>query len=255
MATPGDASQLSERDRAVVELIAKFRQMTTGQIRDSLFVELASPTPLYRTLGRLLDQKHLSRLKRLVGGDEGGSGQYVYQLGRVGWRLVGKPGDYWAPRAVNLHTLAVADCYVQLRRVERCAALEVIHFITEPECHRAVGNFLLTPDAYVELGNRADRVKYSYFLEVDRGTEHVNTIQEKCSRYGQAYRLWQDDYFPIVMFIVPDRRRAQAIERVVAREPSHTRALFRWSDLSDLAKDHRNFRRHENMTGHPEDWP
>jgi hypothetical protein len=52
-----NAGVLPDRDRAVVELVAKFRQLTGGHIRDSLFADLASPTPLDRTLKRLVEQK------------------------------------------------------------------------------------------------------------------------------------------------------------------------------------------------------
>jgi hypothetical protein len=232
MAALAPTPELPARDRQVVELVGKFRQMTTGQIRDSLFADLASPTPLDRTLKRLLEQKHLTRLRRLVGGDQGGSGQFVYQLGRAGWRLLGKPGDYWAPRAVNLHTLAIADCYVTLLRGE----LEVIQFTTEPECHRVVGDVLLTPDAYVELGNRAERVKYSYFVEVDRGTEHLNTIREKCSRYWRAFQAWQRDFFPIALFVVPDSERQSAIKLVIENGPAESGSLFSVCPVGDLTE-------------------
>ncbi|HEX3781432.1 MAG TPA: replication-relaxation family protein [Pseudonocardiaceae bacterium] len=220
-------SGLPNRDRAVIELVAKFRQMTSGQIRDSLFAGLASATPVDRTLKRLVEQKHLSRLKRLVGGDQGGSGQFVYQLGRAGWKLLDKPGSYWVPRAVNLHTLAIADCYAAFKRAEQDGQLEVIQFTTEPECHQAVGNVLLTPDAYVEVGNRTEQVKHSYWLEVDRGTEHLEVIQEKCERYYRAYGMWQEDYFPLVLFVVPDEHRQSAVERVVQAGPSPARRLLR----------------------------
>ncbi|KFU80778.1 hypothetical protein BB31_12570 [Amycolatopsis lurida NRRL 2430] len=198
----------------MVELVAKFRQMTRGQLQTTVFAENASATPLDRTLKRLVEQKHLTRLARLVGGDKGGSAQYVYQLGRAGWKLLDKPGAYWAPRAVNLHTLAVADCYTWLKQAEHRDELEVIQFTTEPECHQSVGSVLLTPDAYVEAGNRAEQVKRAYWLEVDRGTEHVGTLKEKCSRYQDAYRLWQDTYFPQVLFVVPDEQRAELIRKV-----------------------------------------
>jgi hypothetical protein len=230
-----EASQLSERDQELIQLVAKFKQMTRGQIRDSLFRDLASATPADRTLKRLLEQGYLSRLRRLVGGDRGGSGQYVYQLGRAGWRLLDKPGEYWAPRAINLHSLAVADCYVTLKQAERDASFEVLAFVTEPACHRGVGDVLLTPDAYVEVGHHAERVKRAFFLEADRATEHTDKIQEKCSRYWRAYQLWQGEYFPSVAFVVPDERRGREIGRVVASGPPQARALFRWVEVSSLA--------------------
>lgn len=212
--------ELSERDRDVIALVARFGQMSRSQLSDCLFAELASQTPLDRTLKRLTDATYLARVeRRLVGGSRSGSGQYVYQLGRAGWKLLDKPGAYWAPRTVNLHTLMVAACYTTFRRAERADDLEVIQFTTEPDCHHTVGTIRLTPDAYVEIGSRADRLKYAYWLEVDRGSEHRNTIEEKCDRYQRAFQWWQDDYFPTVLFVVPDEQRKAAISTVIKTAP------------------------------------
>lgn len=230
-----ESSRVSERDRAVVELVAKFRQMTTGHIRDSLFSDLASATPLDRTLKRLVEQNYLARLRRLVGGDLGGSGQFVYQLGRAGWKLLDKPGAYWAPRAVNLHTLAVTDCYVTLKRAERDGVIEVLVFTTEPECHLTLGDVLLTPDAHIEIGHHVERVKRAYFLEVDRGTEHADKIRDKCTRYWRAFEMWQAEFFPTVLFVVPDERRVREIRNVVKGGPREAQALFKCCELPGLA--------------------
>jgi hypothetical protein len=226
MAALTPIGHLSARDRAAVELVASLRQMTSGQIRDSLFAGLASATPLDRTLKRLVEQKYLSRLRRLVGGDSGGSGQFVYQLGRTGWRLLDKPGAYWAPRAVNLHTLAISDCYAALKRAEHRRDLAVIQFVAEPACQRVVGNILLTPDAFVEIGLHTQKSKCSYWLEVDRGTEHLDEIRRKCQRYWHAYQLWQSEYCPRVMYVVPDERRKRDIARVVEGGPTDAQQLF-----------------------------
>lgn len=228
------AGGLSHRDYQVVELVARFRQMTRGHIRASLFTDVASGTPVDRTLKRLMERHYLTRLARLVGGDHGGSAQFVYQLGRIGWKLLDKPGAYWAPRAVNLHALAVGDCYAALKRAEHRGQIEVIQFTTEPECHQTVGNVLLTPDAYVEIGNRAEQVKYACWLEVDRGTEHLGVIREKCERYWRAYTRWPQSHFPSVVFVVPDVRRVQEIKEVISAGPADARQLFRCCTLPEL---------------------
>jgi len=217
---PKPASALSPRDHAVVELVERFRQLSAAHVRALLFPELASQTPLDRTLRRLVERKYLARLERLVGGAGGGSGQYVYQLGRQGWRLLGKSGNYFPYRAVNLHTLAIADCYVALKAEEAKGMVEVMKFVTEPGCHLSVSGISLTPDAYVEIGNRAQRMRYRYFVEVDRGTESAAKIQEKCQRYWRAYQRWDEAFFPQVLFVVPDERRRFEVERVVADGPS-----------------------------------
>jgi Replication-relaxation len=222
------SAELSSRDKAVVSLVGAFRQLTAGHIRELAFAEVSSQTPLDRTLKRLVERKYLMRLHRLVGGTQGGSAQYVYQLGRQGWRLLGRAGEYWAPRAVNLHALAIADCLVKLKIVEKAGALEVASFTTEPACHVRVGGLLLTPDAFVELklGDGGERL--ISWLEVDRGTEHLSTIQEKCERYWKASISGQwDDHFPFVLFVVPDEQRQRAVERVVRDGPSAALELFK----------------------------
>lgn len=227
MATSIGVQELPSRDQAVVELVGKFRQLTAGHLRVLAFDELASQTPLDRTLRRLVDGKYLMRLHRLVGGTQGGSAQYVYQLGRQGWRLLERAGEYWAPRAVNLHALAVADCLVNLKIAEKRGALEVVCFTAEPACHVKVGGILLTPDAFVELKLAGSREQLISWLEVDRGTERLNTIQEKCERYWKASISGQwDGFFPFVLFVVPDEQRQRAIERMVKAGPTGARELF-----------------------------
>lgn len=217
---------LPARDRAVVDLVGRFRQLTAGQIAAVLFADQVSKTPLDRCLKRLVERRYLVRLTRPVGGDGGGSAQYVYQLGRAGWKLLGKPGEYWVRRAVNLHTLAVADCFVALTGAERAGQCMLLAFEPEPGCHIEVGSVTLTPDAYVEVGYRERGVKLFVWLEVDRGTEHRETIKEKCVRYWRAYQQWAGEVFPTVLFVVPDEDRLRQIEQVIAGGPDEAQALF-----------------------------
>lgn len=235
MASNIDVWQLSQRDQAVVELIGQFKQLTAGHIRDVLFADLASHTPVDRTLKRLVDRSYLVRLQRLVGGDRGGSHQYVYQLGRAGWRLQARPGRHWAPRAVNLHTLAIADCFAALKRAEQAGELEVIRYETEPACHRSVGSVSLLPDLFIEVGCRARGTKVAAWLEVDRATEADDDIQDKCVRYWRAYQLWQEAFYPTVVFVVPDERRVRQVRRVVESGPVDARKLFEVSTFHDFA--------------------
>jgi hypothetical protein len=219
-------SVLPPRDRAVVELVGRFRQLTAGQIGRLLFFEQASKTPLDRCLKRLVERRYLTRLARPVGGDRGGSAQYVYQLGRAGWRLLNKQGTYWAPRSVNLHALAICDCFVGLTLADRAGQCALLRFDPEPACHVVVGAVTLTPDAYVEAGYRDRGVKLSVWLEVDRGTEHRETLKEKCVRYWRAYQQWESEVFPSVVFVVPDEQRARQIEQVIAGGPAEAQAIF-----------------------------
>jgi hypothetical protein len=226
---------LSPRDRSVVELVARFRQLTAEHIRAALFADVSSKTPCDRALKRLCERRYLVRLPRLVGGVGGGGQQGCYQLGRAGWRLLERSGSYWAARTVNAHTLAIADCYVALKQAERCGALALLGFETEPTCHRAVGGIQLTPDAYAEVGIPERRLKYRLWLEVDLDSEHSSVIRQKCLRYWQAYHEWPEATFPFVVFVARDHRRREQLARISAAGPEPARALFRSSLVTDLA--------------------
>lgn len=134
----GGRRPLTPRDAEVVELVGRFRQLSAGQIRALVFGTQTSKTPLDRSLQRLLQGRYVARLDRLVGGLGGGSGQYVYQLGRAGWRLLGKGGAYRPQRQLSWHTLTIADCFVQLTALERNGRLAVLAFEPgtglPPEC-------------------------------------------------------------------------------------------------------------------------
>ncbi len=234
---------LSERERSVVELVGRFRLMTAQQIRDVIFTTQSSKTPLDRALQRLTANGYLHRLGRLVGGVGGGSGQYVYQLGRTGWRLLGRVGTYRPLRVVDLHTLTITECFVELSMLAGTGRLSLLNFRPEPGCHVQVAGVPLTPDAYVDLGEPTRRLQFRYWLEIDRGTENMDTIKGKCVRYWKAYQAWQEDVFPFVVFVVLDSTRQREIERVVAAGPAEAQAIFRVYELDAFAEVmHRNMR-------------
>jgi Replication-relaxation len=227
---------LTPREVEIVGLVGRFRLMTAGHIRELAFGGVASKTPLDRTLKRLTDNGYLVRLGRMVGGYGGGSGQYVYQLGRLGWRFLRKGGGYRPLRVIDHHTLAITDCFVELKRLERGGEFVVILYTPEPVSHRTVGTTLLTPDAYLELGQIAPRRKFLYWLEVDRGTENADTIRGKCSRYWRAYNAWPDgEPFPRIVFAVPDIVRQAEIARIAAGGPAESIDLFRVCLIEGLA--------------------
>lgn len=239
----GGSPPLSPRDLQIIELVSRFRIMTGEQLRAAVFPSQVSGTPCDRALKRLTDSGHLVRLARLVGGFGGGSGCYVYQLGRVGWRGLGKGATYRPLRVADLHTLTITECFVMLERLARRGEVTVITYQPEPVCHVTVGGIGLTPDAYVELGSRLHSLKFLYWLEIDRDTENSDTIKGKCIRYWRAYKACGDEVFPYVIFVVPDSRRAKEIERVVARGPDEAQALFQVYQLESFAEVmHRNMR-------------
>jgi hypothetical protein len=239
----GARPELNPRDAGVVELVGRFRLMTADQIRAVAFPAQVSKTPLDRVLLRLTAAGYLARLARLVGGFGGGSGQYVYQLGRAGWRLLGKGGNYRPFRVVDLHTLTITECFVQLHELEVRGECIVITYQPEPASHLAVAGTALTPDAYVEIGVHSPRHKLVFWLEIDRDTENPDTIRGKCTRYWRSYQAWDGEVFPYVVFLVPDASRQRELERVIAGGPDEAQPLFSVELLDDFAEVmHRNLR-------------
>ncbi len=228
---------LSDRDRAVVELVGKFQQLEARHVAAALFPHCASLSSPNHALKRLVEMRYLARLGRLAVAPGSGTGSYVYQLGSAGWRLLGRPGRYWPFRAVNLHTLAIADCFATLCAMQRRGELTLIQFGTEPSCHQSIAGIQLTPDGFAELGCREQRTKLTVWWEIDRGTEHVRVIKDKCIRYWHAYQQWPEEVFPYVVFIVPDVQRQRAIEKVISGGPLEAQEIFRaWqtTHLSEL---------------------
>jgi hypothetical protein len=221
------AERLSARDAHVVEFIGSFRQVTTAQVQVVCFAGCRSRTPGDRALKRLTERRYLARLPRALGGTQGGSGQTVYQLGRAGHSYLERTGDCWASRVVNLHTLAITDCYASLKQAEHRGELQVLTFTTEPSCHLTVGGISLTPDARLTVVSYARGKKFHYFLEADRGMERREKIVDKMIRYWQTYHKWQSEaVFPRVLFVVPDARRVQEIERIIRAGPEAALPLF-----------------------------
>lgn len=232
----GGGPAVSPRDAAVIDLVGRFRLVAAEQIRELLFSGQRSKTPLDRALKRLTDGGYLARLGRIVGGYGGGSGQYVYQLGRAGWRHLGKGGGYRPLRTVDHHTLTITDCYVLLKRLERSGELTVISYAADPASRQTVGRILLTPDAHFEIGVAVLRSKFSFWLEIDRDTENADIIRGKCSRYWHAFQAWDGDVFPYVVFVAPDERRRRELARIVAGGPDEAQEIFHVCQLETLAE-------------------
>ncbi len=232
--------RLSPRERRVVELVGAFGQLTSAQIGELAFDGLASVTPLKRTLKRLHERALLARLPvRLVGGNGGASAQYVYQLGREGWRELHRDGRYSVREAVDYHARDIADCYIYLVREHRAGNLKLAEFVTEPLCWRQVGNIHLMPDAYARIEWPARRQWAGWWLEVERSRKNNQRIHEKVQRYWRAFQQWPEPVFPLVLFVAPDSSRAQEIAAIVRQEPTHAHALFAVAVLASFPMSHK----------------
>lgn len=227
---------LHNRDRAVVQLVARFGQLTSAHVYALVFPGL-SQTPCDRALRRLTERRYLARIeRRLVGGSRGGSGQYVYQLGRDGHALF-STGRYVPARAINFHSLAIADAYIALKQLERAGRLKIAGYMTEPDCHVTIGRAELKPDLYAELV-RPDGARLKVFYEVDMGTQGPLRIKEKLERYWWAYNHadsgeWPE--FPVVAFVAVDDDRADELRWIIDQGPREALPLFKVTTIRELA--------------------
>ena len=138
---------------AILASVARFRQLTTSQLRRLHYLQGSLRSKQIRA------SRHLKRLNDLG------------LLRRV-WGLYDRPEYVYMPpdskaRASSAHTLDITELYVRLKGVESAT----FNFDPEPWCHVQLGHMTLKPDFYLDLGSMR------YFGELDRGTEYRLTTR------------------------------------------------------------------------------
>lgn len=220
---------LSGRDLAVLGFVAETGLASATQLERFAFPprkgsSLSAARRARRVLARLVDEGQLSRLDRRVGGARAGSSGYLYQLATGGRRSLGLPGRgrTYEPGALFIaHTLAATEVHVGLIEAERRGHLTALTTWHEPTRRftSTSGIERLTPDLLIEA-TTADGWELRWFVEVDRGTEHLPTVLKKCRTYERYWRSGREaehhEVFPRVLWSVPDARRAAAIQRAIA---------------------------------------
>ncbi len=139
-----------------------------------------------------------------------------------------RAGRYTPARAINYHSLAIADAYLVLVRLQRAGLLNLRGYSTEPDCWVTIGRYDLKPDMYVEL-ERPDGEVQKLWLEIDMGSEGQRQIKGKFERYWKALNAASEDewpVFPLVLFIGVDAYRAQELQWLLDKEPAEMRELF-----------------------------
>lgn len=232
------SASLSDRDRAVISSIQRFRYLMSGQVQRLHFTDAATPSAALRAANRCLKKLRelgpVGHLSRRIGGVRAGSGALVWYITHAGERLLylhdhtlTPTKRFFEPSPYFLaHTLAVADVAVtltELCREGRGVSLTCLQ--TEPECWRTYSEFgsilALKPDLFASTmaGQHEDR----WFIEVDLATESPSKIIAKCEKYHKYYRTGLEqqeaEVFPLTVWIVPTAGRK---ERLI----SHIRETF-----------------------------
>jgi hypothetical protein len=239
---------LTDRDIRLLHNLEQFRLLTSGQLQRLHFgvapfgthaTPLAAVRATNRVLLRLEKLGVIARVHRRVGGPHHGSSATIWQLAPAGERFLralrGDPDrrKFQQPGAVfTLHTLAVADVAVQLLEQSRIGHYEVLELEPEPVCWRTfqggAGVLTLKPDLLVVTADA--ETESHFFIEVDRGTEHLPAIRRKCDIYQRYYRDGSEErlrgLYPAVVWIVPDEPRRKALHQAIAKDPSLDSDLF-----------------------------
>ena len=229
------ARDLSDRDAAVLDTLARVRVATTAQLVALHFAGAATPTAgirsCQRSLMRLANARLVHALDRRQGGVRAGSSSTVWALGVAGQRLLRRGGPAggldrrrpWTPSLVFLaHRLAITQTLVDLTTSSLSGRL--LRFEAEPDSWRRYpgpggGRLSCKPDAYAAV--RHDDYDEAWFLEVDRATESPTVIARKASVYLQYLASGREQatagVFPWVLFLVPDEARRQVLVRTLAK--------------------------------------
>lgn len=240
MSTP----DLAGRDAQVVQLVSRFHQLSSKHIQTLLFHDRASLTSCRIVLNRLVAGKWLHRIEhRMVGGARGGSGQYVYALGRRGFYLR-DDGDesprraFNAARVVNYHALAVADAWVALKGLEREGVLSLTGLSTEPDCWTTIGHYDIRPDMLVQVRKGGESARL--WFEIDMGTEGQRQLKAKLQTYWDAFNIAGEHgwtRFPSVWWVACDDERARELRWLISQGHEDAQALFRVMTLKTLPEN------------------
>jgi hypothetical protein len=233
--------QLSERDLAVLRLVATLRLMSARQIQAVHFPnsqherELAATRARQRVVTRLTRDRLLVALTRRIGGVRAGSAGLVLALGPLGprvLRLSGRRRAYEPTERFVDHTLAVSQLIVDVIVGSRSGQLDPLDWQSEPDCWRNFdslsGQQSVRPDAFLSLGVGAYELRW--FIEVDRATESLPTILRKCRLYADYYQSGVEQakggVFPRVCWTTPDDSRAERLRDAIGRDRQLPAGLF-----------------------------
>ncbi|MGJ6122348.1 replication-relaxation family protein [Mycolicibacterium sp. Y3] len=255
------ASWLSERDIAVLQSVAEHQFLTVGHVEALHFAThapVSGPRIARRTLARLRHYRLLGTLQRRIGGVKAGSAGLIHYVDSVGDQLLrsrsGRDGRRRSrePSSRFLsHRLAIADAHVALVTADRHRQIALTECALEPASWRrftglGAARLLLKPDLYLETAVSPDSdFVHAWFVEVDLGTEGIQTLLKKCREY-ESYRrsgVEQDatGSFPLVVWSITHadpvkaERRRDALRQAIAADRSLLAELFRIVTPEQLA--------------------
>ncbi|MGC4104871.1 MAG: replication-relaxation family protein [Thermomicrobiales bacterium] len=233
---------MSDRDWAIVRVLAQHHYATTDHLRRLFFVDHASQAAAtracVRVLDRLLGHRILTRLERRVGGVRHGSSGFVWCLDVIGDRLT-RPEDGTRRRLQEpslpflTHTLAVTETRVQLEEAAMTGVFRLTTVQIETEAWRdyvapSGARSILKPDLMATLSS--DAYDDHWYIEVDLGTESLPVLLRKCWAYEDYRRTGraqaEHGVFPRVLWRLPTTARVERLKAAIAADSRLPNRLF-----------------------------
>lgn len=228
--------RLSDRDLSILSSLKLARYLITHQIQRLHFYDSATQATAIRAaasaMRKLRGYGLVKHLPRPIGGVRAGSGSYIWYLTEAGQRLLAlrnkeeqshRSHRYLEPSYTHIkHTLAIAECYVQLAEISReHRKVQLRSLEWEPDCWRPYKkdsfDQVLKPDLFATTvnGGYEDR----WFIEIDLDTEALPVVIDKCKRYYFYFKTGteqkQHKVFPVTVWIVPDEKRKLTMQTAI----------------------------------------
>jgi protein involved in plasmid replication-relaxation len=228
-------ARLSERDRKIISTVDRLRLVSSLHLERLHFQDLLPSVRgrvRRRVLARLVAWRVLLKLERRIGGVRAGSSGLVFALDTAGQQLAALDGAAVRrsrePSVALLgHSLAASELYVSLMELSQAGGFTVADYLTEPACWWPLPlDGWLKPDAYLKLTTPA--FDDHWWIEVDKGTEHLPTIRRKLLAYldyANSGGLGPGSVLPRVLVTVPSEARQAAIVGAIARLPDADRLI------------------------------
>lgn len=232
--------RLTQRDLDLLGALHRAPHTASQLLR--LGVTFAQPLRAERLARRRLQQLAAAGLVRrapLWGLAGRGGAPNIYLLTPLGFRLLHGPGvlspskRFGAPPAVirHRHTHALTDFLVHLFvAAHRCGA-RVEGFCRENSVRLTDGPDCICPDAAFQLV-RDDGREFSYFVELDAGTERIASSKEadswtrKLRVYESAQRASGVRFRVLVLTLTSARRPAHILDLARSRAENPFRSLI-----------------------------
>lgn len=222
-------SRLTDRDRAILDLVWEHRVLTTGQLAALFFHSLSAARPRLAVLHRY------GALTRFRPQAQQGTHPYHWALGPAGAHIIAaqrgievKDLRYRQDKAIAFflsqrlgHQIGVNDFFVRLhayarRRRDGTAVAEWWH---EHRCARLWGDHV-RPDAFgrwVETGPEGRPVELDFFLEHDTGSYALSRVAAKLEGY---LALAESTGIPTpVLFWLPTPAREANLRKALGTPP------------------------------------